>query len=165
MVGAVTTIKITPGVKQRLDNLRRFPRESYNEIISRLTMENEEEGITEEDILDIEEALEDIKAGRIYSTAQLKEKLGLDWMSYTIIWTDKARKTLEKIPKDIAARIIERIEIIRDDPFLHIDRLAGSAWYNYRVGSYRVILDIRRTTLIVYVIKIGQRKVVYRNLE
>ena len=70
--------RITPGVKQRLDRLRRFPRESYNEIISRLTMENEEEGITEEDISDIEEALEDIKAGRVYSTAQLKEKLGLD---------------------------------------------------------------------------------------
>ncbi len=78
MAGEVTTIKITPGVKHRLDRLRRFPRESYNEIISRLTMENEDEGITEEDILDIEEALEDIKAGRVYSTARLKEKLGLD---------------------------------------------------------------------------------------
>ncbi len=78
MAGEVTTIKITPVVKQRLDKLRRFPRESYNEIISRLTMEDEEEGITEEDIRDIEEALEDIKAGRVYSTAQLKEKLGLD---------------------------------------------------------------------------------------
>ncbi len=78
MVGEVTTIKITPIVKRRLDKLRRYPRESYNEIISRLTMEDEEEGITEEDIRDIEEALEDIKAGRVYSTVQLKEKLGLD---------------------------------------------------------------------------------------
>jgi len=78
MAGEVTTIKITPTVKRRLDKLRRFPRESYNEIISRLTLEDEEEGITEEDIKDIEEALEDIKAGRVYSTAQLKEKLGLD---------------------------------------------------------------------------------------
>jgi len=78
MAGEAITIKVTPGVKHRLDKLRRFPRESYNEIISRLTMEAEEEGITEEDIRDIEEALEDIKAGRVYSTAQLKEKLGLD---------------------------------------------------------------------------------------
>lgn len=78
MAGEVTTIKITPSVKKRLDRLRRFPRESYNEIISRLTMEAEEEGISEEDIRDIEEALEDIKAGRVYTTAQLKERLGLD---------------------------------------------------------------------------------------
>ena len=78
MAGEVTTIKITPGVKKRLDKLKRFPRESYNEIISRLTLVAEEDGITEEDIRDIEEALEDIKAGRVYSTTQLKEKLGLD---------------------------------------------------------------------------------------
>ena len=78
MVGEVTTIKITPSVKKRLDKLRRFPRESYNEIILRLTIEADEEGITEGDIRDIEEALEDIRAGRVYSTAQLKSELGLD---------------------------------------------------------------------------------------
>lgn len=86
-------------------------------------------------------------------------------MGYTIIWTDKSRKNLEKLPKDIAARIIERVDAIREDPFQHIDRLAGSAWYKYRVGTYRVILDIKRNIMIVYVIKVGLRKVVYRNLE
>lgn len=86
-------------------------------------------------------------------------------MGYTITWTDKSRKNLEKLPKDTAARIIDRVEFIRDDPFPHIDRLAGSAWYKYRVGRYRVILDIKRKTLVIYVIKVGPRKVVYRNLE
>ncbi|MCP1663239.1 MAG: type II toxin-antitoxin system RelE/ParE family toxin [Methanocalculus sp. MSAO_Arc1] len=86
-------------------------------------------------------------------------------MGYTIIWTDKSRKNLEKLQKDTAARIIERVDAIGDDPFQHIDRLAGSAWYTYRVGKYRVILDIKRNTLIIYVIKVGPGKVVYRNLE
>ena len=86
-------------------------------------------------------------------------------MGYTIIWTDKSRKNLEELPKDTAARIIERVEVIRDDPFLHIDRLAGSSWYKYRVGRYRVILDIKRKILVIYLIKAGPRKVVYRNLE
>jgi predicted transcriptional regulator len=78
MPGEVTTIKVTPDVKKKLDRLKRFPRESYNEIISRLTEVVEEDEITEKDIRDIEEALEDIKAGRVYSTNQLREKLGLD---------------------------------------------------------------------------------------
>jgi len=86
-------------------------------------------------------------------------------MGYTIIWTDKSRNNLEKLPKDTAARIIERVEVIRDDPFLHIDRLAGSSWYKYRVGRYRVILGIKRKILVIYLIKAGPRKVVYRNLE
>lgn len=86
-------------------------------------------------------------------------------MEYTIVWTDKSRKNLEKLPKDIAARIIDSVESIRNDPFPHIDRLVGSAWYIYRVGRYRVVLDIKRKILIIYVIKVGPRKVIYRNLE
>lgn len=78
MAGETLTIKITPEVKKRLDELKRFPRESYNEIISRLTLQAEEDGITEEDIRDIEEAVEDIRAGRVYTTSQLKKSLGLD---------------------------------------------------------------------------------------
>jgi mRNA interferase RelE/StbE len=84
-------------------------------------------------------------------------------MEYTLIWTDKSRKNLEKLPKDIAARIIESVESIRDDPFPHINRLAGSAWYKYRVGRYRVILDVKRKILIIYVIKVGPRKKIYKN--
>lgn len=86
-------------------------------------------------------------------------------MEYTIVWTDKSRKNLEELPKGIAARIIDSVESIRNDPFPHIDRLVGSAWYRYRVGRYRVVLDIKRKILIIYVIKVGPRKVMYRNLE
>jgi mRNA interferase RelE/StbE len=86
-------------------------------------------------------------------------------MAFTVIWTDKSRKNLEKLPKDVAARIIDSVESIREDPFPHIDRLAGSAWYKYRAGRFRVILDIKRKMLIIYVIKVGPRKVIYRNLE
>ncbi len=86
-------------------------------------------------------------------------------MKYAIVWTDKSRKNLEKIPKKTAARIIERVDDIRDDPFPHIDRLAGSPWYKCRVGKYRVILDVKRNALIIFVIKVGPRRVVYRNLE
>jgi len=85
-------------------------------------------------------------------------------MEYTIVWTDKSRKNLEKLPKDIAARIIDSVESIRNDPFPHIDRLVGSAWYRYRVGIYRVVIDVKRKMLIIYVIKVGPRKVIYRNL-
>lgn len=86
-------------------------------------------------------------------------------MAFTVIWTDKSRKNLDKLPKDVAARIIDAVESISDDPYPYIDRLAGSAWYKYRVGRFRVILDIKRKMLIIYVIKVGPRKVIYGNLE
>jgi predicted transcriptional regulator len=78
MPGEAVTIKITPALKKKLDGLKRFPRESYDEVISRLALQAEEDRITDEDIRDIGEALEDIKAGRVYTSAELKKALGLD---------------------------------------------------------------------------------------
>lgn len=78
MPGEAVTIKITPALKKKLDALKRFPRESYDEVIARLALQEEEDRITDEDIREIGEALEDIKAGRVYTTPELKKTLGLD---------------------------------------------------------------------------------------
>ena len=75
------TIKVTPEVKGRLDKLKNYPRETYNEVIDRLTrdaLEESAEELTDEDICDIEEAIADIKAGRVYTTEELKMELGID---------------------------------------------------------------------------------------
>jgi mRNA interferase RelE/StbE len=85
-------------------------------------------------------------------------------MEYTIIWTETSKKTLEKLQKEGAERIIHSVHSIRYDPFRSVDRLAGSPWFKYRVGKYRVILDIRRDTIVIFVLKIGQRKKVYKDL-
>jgi len=75
------TIKVTPEVKGRLDRLKNHPRETYNDVIDRLTRDALEEAageLTEEDIRDIEEAIADIKAGRVYTTEELKRELRID---------------------------------------------------------------------------------------
>ena len=51
------TIKVTQEVKGRLDRLKNYPRETYNDVIDRLTRDALEEAageLTEEDIRDIE---------------------------------------------------------------------------------------------------------------
>jgi predicted CopG family antitoxin len=66
-MGVEATIKVTPEVKGRLDKLKNYPRETYNDVIDRLTRDALEEAageLTDEDIRDIEEAIADIKAGR-----------------------------------------------------------------------------------------------------
>ena len=75
------TIKVSPEVKNRLDTLKRHPRETYNDVIERLTqeaMEEDTEVLTDEDIRDIEEAIQDIKSGRTYTTEEVKKELGID---------------------------------------------------------------------------------------
>lgn len=73
-----TTIQLDKKTKSKLDKLRLFPKETYDDIIKRLLNATaQDDRLSEETIKDIEEGLEDIKAGRVYTTKQLEKKLGL----------------------------------------------------------------------------------------
>ena len=85
-------------------------------------------------------------------------------MAYTVIWTEKALKNLKPLPKKTAARIVAAVEKSRDSPLNHVQQLRGSPYFKLRVRNYRVILDIRKKVLIVYVVKVGKRENVYNNL-
>ncbi|MDN7025692.1 hypothetical protein FGU65_12495 [Methanoculleus sp. FWC-SCC1] len=69
---AVTTIQVTPDVKARLEGLKRYAKESYNDVIIRLLdLALDTEPLSDEAIRGIEEALEDIKAGRVYPEEEI----------------------------------------------------------------------------------------------
>ena len=84
-------------------------------------------------------------------------------MPYSVLWTDKALKNLKRLPRETAARIIAAVERARDNPFDHLQRLSQSPYFKLRVGKYRLIIDVKRTALIIYVIKVGKREHVYDN--
>ena len=75
------TIKVALEVKGRLDKLKKYPRETCNEVIDRLTrdaLEEAAEELADEDIRDSEEAIAGIKAERAYTTEELMRELGID---------------------------------------------------------------------------------------
>ena len=73
-----TTICVDPQTKEKLNVLKKYPKESFNSVIERLTrMAVDEDELSDEAIQDIEEALEDIKMGRTYSEDEVKKELGL----------------------------------------------------------------------------------------
>ncbi len=77
-MATATTIKIDPGLKDNLDKLKLFPRETYNEVVSRLVdMAYDQEPLSDETINRIEEALEDFKRGRYYTQEEVEAELGL----------------------------------------------------------------------------------------
>lgn len=68
----VTTLRVTTDLKERLDRLKVHPRETYNELLERLiAMAIDEEPLSDEAIRGLEEALEDIKGGRIHSEDEI----------------------------------------------------------------------------------------------
>jgi len=62
-------------------------------------------------------------------------------------------------------RVAKRIEALADDPRPPgCKELSGSERYRVRQGSYRILYAIEDDELIVYVVKVGGRKSVYRGL-
>ena len=77
-MAATTTICIDPKVKDKLASLKYHPRESYSSVIERLTnLAIDEEPLSDEAIKGIEEALEDIKHGRLHSEEEIMNEFDL----------------------------------------------------------------------------------------
>jgi len=76
---SATTVWISSANKDRLEGLKRHPRESYNDVIGRLLdMAVDDEPLSEEAIWGIEEALKDIKEGRLYSEDDIRKEFGVE---------------------------------------------------------------------------------------
>jgi mRNA interferase RelE/StbE len=83
---------------------------------------------------------------------------------YRIEFTAGARKGLAGLPRAAQERIAPRITALSDDPRPRgVDRIKGEdGLYRIRVGDYRVVYAIRDDRLIVTVVRVGDRKDVYR---
>jgi mRNA interferase RelE/StbE len=77
-----------------------------------------------------------------------------------------AAKELKAIPnKRDRQRIVERIQGLKTDPRPPgSQKLSGKERYRIRQGQYRIVYSIEKDELVVYVVKIGNRKDVYRAL-
>lgn len=89
-------------------------------------------------------------------------------MAWQIEVSDAAKKQLAKMGRVEAKRITQflrsRVALL-DDPRLLGDALQGARFaglWRYRVGDYRVIVDIRDEIVTVIVVGIGHRGEVYR---
>jgi mRNA interferase RelE/StbE len=89
-----------------------------------------------------------------------------------LIWSVEfdagAKKDLEKLDRQVARRIVaflaNRVAKL-EDPRSIGQALRGSElgdFWKYRVGDYRVICDIQDRRLLVLVLRVGNRREVYR---
>ena len=82
---------------------------------------------------------------------------------YRVALSKAARKQLDDLPDDIAARIISRLENLKADPRpADVKKLKGREGWRIRVGDYRVIYTIHDNDLLILVIRIAHRRDVYR---
>lgn len=87
-------------------------------------------------------------------------------MPYTIQLEKSVLKFLKKLSKSSIREIGEAIDLLKHNPRPHgYKKLKGNDnLYRIRAGDYRIVYQIHNKQLLVLVIRIGDRKYVYRNL-
>jgi mRNA interferase RelE/StbE len=89
-------------------------------------------------------------------------------MAWRIEYGKDAEREIAKLDRQIAQRIIRfmgsRVAKL-ENPRSIGEALVGSTlgdYWKYRVGDYRIIADIQDARLIVMVVRVGNRREVYR---
>ena len=88
-------------------------------------------------------------------------------MTWTIEYAELAAKALRKLDPAARKRIRDLLEVRiagSDDPRLLGKALSGplAEYWRYRVGDYGIICEIRDRKVVILVLKIGNRRDVYR---
>ena len=87
-------------------------------------------------------------------------------MKYTVEFKKSALKEFNKLPLKIQDKFLEVAEFLKVNPYsevLQTKKIKGhDALYRVRIGDYRMVYEVLNKVLVIYVIKIGHRKEVYR---
>jgi mRNA interferase RelE/StbE len=88
-------------------------------------------------------------------------------MSWNVEYSAKARKQLLKLDPSQRKLLISWIEknlIGCADPRALGKALSGdkTEWWRYRVGSYRLLVELKNNELLILVVQVGHRRDVYR---
>ncbi|MDX3116726.1 type II toxin-antitoxin system RelE/ParE family toxin [Streptomyces scabiei] len=92
-------------------------------------------------------------------------------MGYVTRFTPHAQRDMLKIPRPDALRVLYRLAELRkamdagDTTAFDIKALRShSARWRLRVGDYRVVYTVEDGQLIVWILAVGNRKEVYRQI-
>ena len=83
--------------------------------------------------------------------------------SYSVLIKPSAAKELERLPDKLRRQVAKRIQALADNPRpVGVEKLTGEELYRVRQGDHRIVYSIEDAVLIVRVVRIGNRRDVYR---
>jgi mRNA interferase RelE/StbE len=83
--------------------------------------------------------------------------------AYKVFFGKSVEKDFSIIPKKDLRKILQRIEILADDPRPSgCEKLTGQERYRIRQGKYRIVYSIQDNELTIWIVKVGHRSKNYR---
>ena len=75
----------------------------------------------------------------------------------------KAEKELDKLPDPVARNVTEKILLLPKNPFpVNSKKLSGQDNYRIRIVSFRVIYSINPRAKTITILRVADRKTIYR---
>lgn len=82
---------------------------------------------------------------------------------YKVEIKKSAVKEIENLPKRDMLAVLEKIGSLSENPRQHgYEKLSDQEKYRIRYSDYRILYTIEDVVLVVYVVKVGHRKDVYK---
>ena len=82
---------------------------------------------------------------------------------FNIEFSNQSKKFLKKSDKQLAARIIEKIELLKDNPVIHDSKkvIGEDRTFRIRIGDHRVLYEVDWNNKTILIDKIDKRSKVY----
>jgi len=85
-------------------------------------------------------------------------------MAFEVIWSNRAKKDLSYLQREIVIHILKKVEMARVNPYRLLHKLVGERAWRLRAGDYRIFCDIDNTRDRIEIIQIRHRKNAYKRL-
>jgi len=84
-------------------------------------------------------------------------------LPYNIEITPAAERQIRKLETTTRRRILKKIETLGTTPRpVGVEKLTDTTFYRVRVGDYRIIYEVEDQITRVLVLKVGDRKEIYK---
>lgn len=83
-------------------------------------------------------------------------------MNYEIKLDPQVDKLIDKLPKNISLRIINKLKQLKENPFHYLEHFEGKKVYKLRIGDYRALIDVNFDNKILKVRVLDKRGRIYK---
>ena len=81
-------------------------------------------------------------------------------MTFSLLWSTKPRKFVERLPPQDAQRLFRKFDEIKEDPFRFAKHYEGPC-FKIRIGDFRALIDIDVHKNLIEVQHIEKRENIY----
>ncbi|MFX0206856.1 MAG: type II toxin-antitoxin system RelE/ParE family toxin [Candidatus Hodarchaeota archaeon] len=83
-------------------------------------------------------------------------------MAFKVKWHQNARKSLRKLHPEISKRIVKKVKEAAEYPFRYLEHYEGDSCFKFRIGDYRLLVDVDHKNNILIVRVLDKRGRIYK---